>query len=226
MKFVISIILLLVLGSTELGQTKNITATTEEGKKVILKPDKTWDYEQVKKSGNIFSNTNGKRIVGDDALKVVNFFESIKNKILKGASESEKEYLARLDKVTSEIKFNGKPLNKTVFVIEPDLRYDAEGQTFTVLVSISNNIFKENNFSLEPRKWQYGKFTLHYTYLQLKISVAKAKTDTSNIQLAIYGFPVGFEKVSRKIAFVPLKYVFFNKKTGEIYSDVTEVQLN
>jgi hypothetical protein len=50
MKNLLSIIFILVCGLSVFGQTR---ATTDDGKKVILKPDKTWDYIIEKPAKNL-----------------------------------------------------------------------------------------------------------------------------------------------------------------------------
>ena len=47
-KLYILVVVVVVLSST-FAFTQNKTATTEDGKKVILKSDKTWEYEDSKK---------------------------------------------------------------------------------------------------------------------------------------------------------------------------------
>ncbi len=193
-------------------------AITEEGKKVILKSDKTWEYLSEKPTENKSASSDTK-IVGDDIKTLAKFIPTIKSKLEKSEFETEEQYLRRLELFFSETKFNEKPLEDTVLIFSPELRYDAENQEFSVLPYL----MQSSGVRIDFVAWSYGRFSSNkIKFLQFKISTEKAQKEKPDIALAVYGVPVGYEEILNTIKFIPAKYVFFNKNTNEIYSEISE----
>ncbi len=208
MRKLLPILFVFVLSLSAFGQTKNIIATTEDGKSVVLKPDKTWEYktetskrERISQPENVLSM--------DSPQDVKSFVNSISEELQKSEFETEEEYQRRITKLIKEKQFNGKPINQIGFVVEDvSPRYSAEEQSFTLIMS------SQKNLRLVDHK--YGMFTGTLIHKLFKMSPEKAKESKSIMEVIVYGLPI---KYSNYFGFevVPTQIVVRNKNSGEIY---------
>lgn len=222
MKTLSSIILVLIINCFVVGQ--DINATTEDGKKVILKPNGTWSYvdplqtdRNQLKSKNAESSETMRNLKSDDPIAVGKFFPTIEREISKSEFETESEYGKRILELLKKTNFNGKPLDQLVFVDDLYLIYDAESQEFIAkLVSIKVSTGTTDGF-VTLAKQQYGIFNKYEDIFSFKMPPKEAEKSKPNIRVAIYGFPVRFESSRNNLYIAPLKIKVFNIETGEIY---------
>jgi len=112
------------------AQTTEQIITDSSGRKIILKPDKTWDFV-VEKSATAVSK--GKKIVGDDAKQIAGILSTIKEKLAKSEFETEQAYRERLRLLLQNTAnpVSGKSLAETVIILKEIDAYDAEQETFS-----------------------------------------------------------------------------------------------
>ncbi len=209
MRKLLPILFVFVLSLSAFGQTKNIIATTEDGKRVVLNPDKTWEYktetpkrERISQPENVLST--------DSPEDIKSFVNSISEELQKNEFETEEEYQRRITKLIKEKQFNGKPINQIGFVVEDfSPSYSAEEQSFTLFITPS-----QKNLRLVDRK--YGRFTVTHIDKLFKMSPEKAKESKSLMEVIVYGLPIEY---SNYLGFevVPTQMVVRNKNSGKIY---------
>jgi hypothetical protein len=205
-------LLILSFAGAILGQ--NQTATTTDGKTVILKPDHTWEYAQTRpptapppKVESNYINFKGDNRDLIDAFLKLHPYE-------KGEFESMADFKARFEThKKSRIEALNKNVEDIVVIGKSELSYDAESKTF-----------KPDNMRLDIGTNNLGPWLRFYTapnfkqiadrriYLVFSVSPEKAK-NKNNIRFAAYGTPLG-NSVSE---IVPRKIVVFDTVTGEVY---------
>ena len=131
-------ILILSFASAVLGQTQ--IATTADGKKVILKPDKTWEYVQGKPetapTPKIASNY--KDFKGDSQDELDSFLKL--HPYEKGEFESIEEFKARFEAhKKTKMESLKKNVEDTVVVGRSELNYDAETKRWYKYDPFDNN---------------------------------------------------------------------------------------
>ncbi len=102
---------------------KSETATTENGQKVILKPDKTWEY--ATENNTLVKSDETKNVLTKVAVPLPTFnlpdvFEALKyTNFEKDKFETNKQYLDRIDLLTSKItlKQTNQKISDLVFII-------------------------------------------------------------------------------------------------------------
>jgi hypothetical protein len=221
-----TLILTLILVSSAYGQ--NIEATTDDGKKVILKPDKTWTFKTESQVSEQKPLTKlPVPFVGDSLVKVTEFSENLKN-IEKTEFENEEEYKNRLRTLLEQTTFDNKKLNEIVFVFKPQTRYNADDQSFsfsTIFLEIEDtSLSRERKYGsygidLMGERSSYGFLRL-YKDFEVKMLPKKAQEVKENIRLAVYGFPIEVHAYKNAgLSFIPNRFILFNNQTGEIYFD-------
>jgi hypothetical protein len=222
MKTLLSIILLLIFNCFVFGQ--DINATTEDGKRVILKPNGTWTYvaplqtDQAQlKPENVESSKSKRNLTSDDPIAIGKFFPTIEKEISKREFETEAEYGKRILDFLKNTKFKGKPLDQVVFVDDLYVIYDAESQRFiATLVSIKVSSGTTDAFVILAKQ-QYGIYSKYKEIFGFNMPPKEAEKAKPNLRVAIYGFPVRFEDSQNSLYIAPLKIEVFNNETGEIY---------
>lgn len=222
MKTLLSIILLLIFNCFVFGQ--DINATTEGGKRVILKPNGTWTYvaplqtDQAQlKPENVESSKSKRNLISDDPIAVGKFFPTIEKEISKSEFETEAEYGKRILDFLKNTKFKGKSLDQVVFIDDLYLIYNAESERFIAsLASIKVSSGTTDAFVILTER-QYGIYNKYKDVFSFKMSPKEAEKVKPNLRVAIYGFPVRFEDYQNRLYIAPLKIEVFNIETGEIY---------
>ncbi len=208
-----SILLILVLSFTSVILCQTQTATTTDGKKVILKPDMTWEYVQKKpettpapKIESNYINFKGDNRDDIDAFLKLHPYE-------KGEYETMDEFKARFEthKKTKIERLN-KNVEDIVVVGKSSLNYDAETKSFKpdlIRLDIATNLGPFLRFYTAPNFKQIADRRI---YLVFSVSPEKAK-NKNNMRFAVYGTPIG----NSVAEIVPRKIVVFDTTTGEIY---------
>jgi hypothetical protein len=223
-----NLILILSFCCSAFGQT--MEATTTDGRKVILNPDKTWSFKvEPQKTSQVLSKMPIP-FTGDSLVKVTELAETLTN-LKKSEFETEEQYKTKLRNLIRETKFGDKKIEEIVFVFDSGFRYNAENQKFNLstifikiedIMSVPNQKYGEYRIRLIGEKNDYG-FSNLYRDFELKMLPDKAQEVKDNLRLAIYGFPVEVRAYKNAdLDFAPLRYVVFNNKTGEIYLDQKE----
>jgi hypothetical protein len=242
--FIILFLFVFVFGQDH--TTKLLIATTEDGRKVILKADKTWEYE-IESSKNELNQVIQKSqtiktlqmpFIGNNLAEVTDFIDSIKDKIEKSEFETEAQYRNRIKKLVAETKFENKLLNEIVFVTTPKFYFNAEKQTFNISFSdlkfeiesktVRQSKFKDYSLQISKRRALFDNFdyTAFFPEIIFNMSPQRAKEVKQNLRVAIYGSPVKVHGyINAALYFVPMKYIVFNSITGEIYSEIIEKDL-
>jgi hypothetical protein len=207
MKTLLSVIFIFLFSFVAFGQT-NITVTTEDGKKVVLKSDKTWEYVIESPKKETANQSTGSFSV-DNIEDVKKFSKSISQEVKKSEFETEDQYIKRLTKLANEKQFNGKPIKQIAFLIEPlSFDYLAEGQTFNVTV------YGESNGVTFVDRDRYGSFSRNSIRRDFNMSPEKAKELKPLMEIIILGFPV---RSDYRLEAVPTQMIIRNKNTGEVY---------
>lgn len=171
-----------------------IEAVTQEGKKVILKPDKTWDYAPIPKT------KEEKTSQTDDAFI---FTKENLRTLTKSEFETEAQYQSRLIGFYTKL---GKP-----FVIKSQpsfFSYYAESQRFRVSIYGEGKIkFVERRFGMN------SSTTIAFDFPIDPIEASKIKDD---VEFYIYGYPAGFDMFD-ELQFIATKVEVKDKKNGRVY---------
>jgi hypothetical protein len=205
MKTLLSVIFIFLFSFVAFGQT-NITATTEDGKKVVLKSDKTWEYVIESPKKETVNQSTGNFSV-DNIEDVKKFSKSISQEVKKSEFETEDQYIKRLTKLANEKQFNGKPIKQIAFLAKTVLYYSAENQTFDITV-----FGGEDDITFVDRSRDY--FSRTFTRRHFNMSPEKAKELKPLMETIILGFPVRSDYL---LEVVPTQIIVRNKYTGEVY---------
>jgi hypothetical protein len=222
MKTLLSTILLLIFNCFVFGQ--DINATTEDGKRVTLKPNGTWTYvaplqtdQAQSKPENVESSKSRRNLTSDDPIAIGKFFPTIEKEISKSEFETEAQYGKRILDFLKNTKFKGKPLDQVVFVDDLHPIYDAESGRFVATVSSIKVSSGTTESFVILTKQQYGVYRKYEDLFGFDMPSKEAEKVRSNLRVAIYGFPVRFEDYKNRLYIAPLKIEVFNNETGEIY---------
>jgi hypothetical protein len=203
-----------IFAVTVAGQVR---ATTEDGKKVILKSDGTWEHVVEKPDSPRVSTPDDKTPISNyNAL--VKFAQINEEQLKKSEFETEEQYLARLEKYVNETEFENKKLSESSLLMPSvEFRYDAESQEF------STYIFSFGGFKIVDRK--SSMFMPNYARITFKASPSDAKEIKSNLRLKVVGFPVAPE-YGRELHFFGTKFIVFDGQTNKIYAEIEGSKLN
>jgi hypothetical protein len=205
-------ILILIFSFTLLGQTQ--TATTTDGRIVILKPDKTWDYAEEKKvPATIKIEPNYINFKGDNWEDLKTFLKL--QAYQKGEFETMAQFKARFETYKkTKMELLKKNVEDTVVVGISALNYDGETKSFKpdfMKLDVEKGIGPTLRFYTSPN---FGQTNDRRMYLAFSVSPEKAK-NKHNIRFAIYGTPIG----SFLSEIIPRKIVVFDTTTGEIFKE-------
>jgi hypothetical protein len=207
MKTLLSVIFIFLFSFVAFGQT-NITATTEDGKKVVLKSDKTWEYVIESPKKETVNQSTGNFSV-DNIEDVKKFSKSISQEVKKSEFETEDQYIKRLTKLANEKQFNGKPIKQIAFLTEAlSFNYSAEDETFNV------GVFGQSGGVTFVSRNRSGRFSRDIISGRFNMSPEKAKELKPLMETIILGFPVGSDY---QLDVVPIQIIVRNKNTGEVY---------
>jgi hypothetical protein len=225
MKVILSVVTCyLVCAGFASAQTDQI-AITADGRKVVLKPDKTWEYQAAKPTP---TPANEQLIEADNVADVIKAVQALETDLKKSEFETETEYAARVRLLFSQKQNkSGRALDQTVLVFDDTSSYDAERQLFTLSprflrVNIpetfyGTSIVRLSRVVLAERfagSWLEDRSQVGFTFSMDPETARKVKP---NLALAIYGVPVQVR--GNDLSIVPLKYVALNKLTGERYAE-------
>lgn len=217
---------LLVVSKAAFSQTQ--TVVDAAGNKIILRPDKTWEYAPSEPKPAAI--THYEKIQGDDKKQIANILDGLGATLAKSEFENEADFLKRIRSVMESTKNErtGKTLSQTVFVYKDAINYDAETKKFSIgLYGIDRAwVYRPQEMSVQlvtrtPRiGWEHKLMFWDLSTFNAEPEVARIiKPDLS---VAIYGFPV--EHKYTAISFLPSKIVAFNGQTGEVYA-ITELSV-
>lgn len=222
----------LVIWLSGIVMAQDDTAIDSRGRKIVLKPDKTWEYASAQPSP--LYPIHGKPIVGHDLARLARLVEA--KGLKKSEFETEKEYRDRV-KAWAQLTTNpqtGLPLSNTVLVLDGVTTYDAETQRMSVsgyevarrtnyLVAYSNRYVLSAELRLVEwtnHDWAEKPFAHK---LSFTMSPGQAKSVKPDLSLAIYGTPVtATTEGVPKLLLVPAKYVLFDRTSGDVYLIVDE----
>lgn len=199
--------------------SQNETVTDSKGRKIVLKADKTWEFQPVISEPAV---TVGKEIIKPDSVgtiaKILNDNEIT---LKKSEFETESEYLKRLATLLTNTKnpATGKSLDQSVFAFSGVAQYDAENQEFKFSPWMTR--FQDDKTSAAIRFVKRGKFgnwdeVLSITAPNFKSSPDSAKAIKPDLVLLVWASPV---EVSRfRFNLLVKKTAAYNTRTGEIYA--------
>lgn len=221
------IIPLILLGA--IAAAAQISATTEDGRKVVLKPDKTWDYAPAPAPRPVSNDeVLFKGFQGDDFIEVAKFLSGMKDSFAKNEFESSLQYQARLKALIEDTKFGNKFLDEIVVLAKTQPSYDADSQEMAAF-GTAPYYYGTTNYSLEfgnlragysnPDSYSFNEDS--YENFNIKMPPGQAAEAKQWIKIAIFGFPFQIKTIGigTKISFVKTRIVVFNQATGEIYLD-------
>lgn len=201
-------ILLFVFAGSDFGQ--NIEVVTPDGKKVVLKPNKTWEYV-VEKPVPIDPITQNDDTKITDITQLFIFATKNKTNLEKNGSETETEYLSRLIKFVNETDFDGKKLKDSSVLFNTDFKYNEQLQEFS-----SSGYVVGQNYVLVKRV-DNTEFKGRRLEIYFKMPPEKAIEVKNDLRVKIVGFPVG---VPKELEFFATKIIIFSQKTKEIYAEI------
>ncbi len=160
-------------------------------------------------------------ISGDNPAEVIVFTESLKDEVIQTPNETDDAYKVRLKSFLLETKYQNKPLSEVVFIVQEGLNYDKGVGEITS--DFYNRKIADSDYVLNVVSPAYEKLSKGLEVAVLKVNPETVNSIKQNLRLAVYGFPIRFDKRFKSIDFIPLKYVFFNGSSGEIYAVVPAV---
>jgi hypothetical protein len=202
----------------------SIEATTNDGTKVILRSDKSWEYSKAAQDKPTEERPSSKLdvpLIGDDPQEFIAFYKEGRFTLAKSQYETEKQFIDRLRQVTFESKGAKKPASDIVFVIDGKHRYNAENESFFYSVESYPDIaFSPIRFVKDFRSGGPGEYMLNKPEFSFKVPLASARTVGSKLKVAVFGYPVALEE---RIAGYPMlsffmkRIVVFDSETGDVY---------
>lgn len=200
-----------------------IEATTKDGKKVLLKSDKTWDYiveeSKTDESKEILPIEKLEiPFTGDDVKEISAFYKEFRGKLAKNQYETEQEYKTRLQTIPFESSGIKKTANEIVFVIDGNHRYDAEKEIFLYSIKSYPSIaFSPLRF---VKYFSQGGYMSNTPVFSFKMPLSQAKREGYFIKVAIFGYPVELDESNSSyplLSFFIKRIVVFNTISGDIY---------
>lgn len=159
--------------------------------------------------------------VGDDIGEIVDIFSGLRKTLQKGSYESSADFRLRYGREIIKTKYKDRNLFDLVFVMTPNLVYDADKEVFTLTFTgqVSGH---RNRISYRLKPSNMLKEEIIYSLLgskEIPVPRSKAKEFASNmkLRLAIFG---GVTKVSGSdVTFGFRRMVLFDSNTGATLVD-------
>lgn len=206
-------------------QIVEIEATTKDGKKVILRSNGTWDYAKIEGKGestDLPSKKLSVPFIADDIKQVIVFLEKNEARLKKSEYETEKEFSNRLSEVQYEAATTKKLFTDISFRFTLNKEYNAETETFTFKLynSLNYRAFSEL-LLVRPRG---NEFRIYEPSLNFKIPRERAREISSNLEIAVFGYPVKIDSSysDKRLLFLLKRISVFNQETGEIYYELED----
>jgi len=199
--------MLLFAPSLCFGQ-KPIEALLPDGRKIVLKRDKTWGY--------IAGQTPNQQ---PDPLRVetleslVALMKKSPEAFTQNESETQEEYFSKLKSYFDKADLNGKKLKDTFFLLQTDFTYHSEEQEFTTRFDIFNT-----NYSIASRV--NGVYSYAFPVLSLKMSPERATELKPHLRLAVNAVPINLGS-SERVRLLPVKYVIYDDRDKKILATIS-----
>jgi len=203
-----------------------IEAITKDGKKVVLKSNKTWDYaKEVTASEKPKENLPIKKLpvpfLADNVKEVLAFLAKDEWQFRKSEFETEQEYSNRLSKIQYETSTTKKPLTDVVFIFPLKQDYDAERETFSF--ELYNFLDYRTVSTLKLVRRRNNEYLVYEPSFSFKMPREQARKVAYNLKVAVFGYPVKIDnsyKDDSKLSFFLKRLVVFNEGTGDIYHEL------
>lgn len=220
----ISLISVLLLTVFNVAGQQDRTATTDDGKKVILRPDGTWaPVVVVNEVPPIKGELNLKTVAFADASEMAARLEKV---FAKSEFETEAEYMKRIEKLAKDTSYSaaGPTVYNTIIVTDTGVNYDAEKRAFTFYAPQSIQLKVPNVLAMLTYKkrsrwgWTSG-YPAPGIIPDLPMSPEKAKVEKQNIRIGVEGIPVEGNTRGTQLGLFPRRIIVFNAETKQIYSE-------
>ncbi|MEP6707099.1 MAG: hypothetical protein ABJC05_06245 [Pyrinomonadaceae bacterium] len=200
------LLLLLFAPSLSFGQ-KPIEVSLPDGQKVLLKPDKTWDYVP-----SPAPNQPADRLRVEPLESLVALIKKSPEVFIQDESETQEQYFSKLRNYFNKTDLNGKKLKDTFFLLKTDFTYHAEEQEFTTTYDLFNT-----NYTIASRV--NGVYAHAFPELSLKTPSDKATELKPHLRLAVNALPVG-PVDSERVMILPVKYVIYDDRDNKILATI------
>jgi hypothetical protein len=202
----IVLLLLLFVPSLSFGQ-KPIQVPLPDGRKLLLKPNKTWNYipEQA-------ANQKNDPLRVETIESLIALMRKSPEVFTQEESETQDDFFAKLRSYWNKTELNGRSLKDTFFVLQTEFTYLAEEQKFTTRFELFNR-----NFYIVGRV--NGIYSYAFTELSLKIPPEKATELKPYLRLAVNALPVSLES-SERVRLLPVKYVIYDDRDKTILATI------
>lgn len=236
-KFFVTMVVFLASAISVVNQQ---IATLPDGTKVVLNPDKTWTLHPNPSPLPTQSSLPQKldlKSLSDDPDELFDTVNGISKQFYKSEFETERQYLARIEKLSTDTKIpsTGHRLSEVVIAVGGLARYDAENSTFTF---DTGSFFRKSTlggWATKTRKYHFSielcersSFGGWSTSIlgprapTVGMPAEKARDLKHLLRLAMFGTPVGFtrgEGGSYTLKFFVTRVVAIHDVTGEIYGE-------
>lgn len=207
------LLLLLFLPSASLGQ-KAIEVSLPDGRKAVLKPDKTWDYVRPPaKPGT--TNTGDTQLFVEPLEALVALMKKTPAVFTRGETETETEadYFSKLNTYFDKTILKGRKLKDIFFLLPTDFDYQIEKDELVAFVG-----FLDDKYNLVSRK--DGVYQHDTRILKLKLSFFDAREVKPFLRVAVNALPVEINK-SGRVRLLPVKYVIYDDRDKKIFETIT-----
>lgn len=209
----LALLLLLLLPSVSFGQ-RAIEVSLPDGRKAVLKPDKTWDYVRppAKAGGSKAGDT---QLLVEPLGALVALMKKTPAVFTRGETETETEadYFSKLNTYFDKTILKGKKLKDTFFMLPTDFDYQIEKDELIAFVG-----FLDDKYNLVSRtNGVYGSET---RILKLKLPFFDAREVKPFLRVAVNALPVEIDK-SGSVRLLPVKYVIYDDRDMKIFETIT-----
>ena len=202
------ILLILIAAPLQVMAQKTMEAALPDGRKVLLKPDKTWEYAALKP---------GPAPAGQPALEELGPLAALMKKTPAAFTQIDEEtpdtFLAKLINNANTAKLNTRLLKDIYFVLPVGFEYQFESMKFQAFMGLL-----DENYELVSRK--NGIFGWDLPEITLKMDIYKARDIKPYLRLAVNGIPFRIDGTGDRVRFLPLKYIIYDDRDKKILSTI------
>lgn len=206
MKHLALLLLLVFAPCLSFGQ-KPIEVSLPDGRKVLLKPDKTWGHIP---SQSPTQQTEPLRVEPLESL--IALMKKSPEVFTQDESETQEEYFSKLRSYFNKTELNGKKLKDTFFLLQTDFTYHAEEQEFTTTFDFNTKYVIASRLN--------GVYNYAHPELSLKMPPDKATELKPYLRLAVNALPVSLWS-SERVMLLPVKYVIYDERDKKILATIS-----
>lgn len=203
----LALLLLLLAPCLSFGQKPN-EVSLPVGRKVLLSPDKTWDYIPSQSP-----NQQAEPLRVESLESLIALMKKSPEVFTQDETETQEEYFSKIRSYFNKTELNGKKLKDTFFLLTTDFTYYAEEQEFT-----TDRYLLNVNYNIVSRV--HGVYSYGFPKLSLKVPPEKAAELKPYLRLAVNALPITLVS-SERVRLLPVKYVIYDDRDKKVLATIS-----